>query len=81
MFHHVKNTRYIENFRIWVLFDDGLEGIVDLELFLKGPVFEPLQKIDYFKKVFVDPQLGTISWPNGADFAPEFLRDKLNCVG
>jgi hypothetical protein len=54
-------------------FTDGTRRRVDLEGELWGEVFEPLKDPDYFVKVEVDPQLGTIVWPNGADFAPEFL--------
>jgi hypothetical protein len=38
-------------------------------------MFEPLKKIDVFKQVSVDPKLETVVWPNGADLAPEFLKD------
>lgn len=44
---------------------------------LDGPVFQPLKAVDYFKRVQLHPELRTLVWPNGADFAPEYLRDKL----
>jgi len=59
---------------IWVVFDDGREGEVDLQGQLHGPVFEPLRSVDFFRRVTVDPELETVVWPNGADLAPEFLR-------
>jgi uncharacterized protein DUF2442 len=37
-------------------------------------VFEPLRDPAYFATVQLDPELGTISWPNGADVAPETLH-------
>jgi hypothetical protein len=40
-------------------------------------VFEPLKEVEYFRKFQVHPELRTIVWPNGADFAPEFLRASL----
>jgi len=52
-------------------FNNGIEGIVDLEKELYGEIFEPLKNKSLFEKVFVTSR--TIEWPNGADFAPEFL--------
>lgn len=47
---------------------------VDLERFLRGPIFEPVrQDRRFFEQVQVDPDLGTIVWPNGADIDPDVL--------
>lgn len=54
-------------------FDDGTRRRVDLEAELWGPVFEPLRDPAFFARATVDPVLGTVVWPNGADFSPEFL--------
>jgi len=40
---------------------------------LWGPAFEPLREMSLFTQVKVDAELGTIAWPNGADFAPDAL--------
>ena len=56
-----------------VTFEDGARRQVDIEPFLWGEVFQPLRDPAYFAQVTVDPELGTIVWPNGADLAPEFL--------
>jgi hypothetical protein len=74
---HVKSARYIEDYKIWVSFDDGTSGEIDLEGELKGPIFEPLKDKNTFSKISVDPELDTIIWPNGADLAPEFLKEKM----
>lgn len=74
----VTNVKYIDKYLLWLSFDDGSEGVIDLHSHLKGPMFEPLREIDYFKQVTVDPELATIVWPNGLDLAPEFLKANLH---
>ena len=54
-------------------FSNGYEAKVNLTPLLYGPVLVPLREPDYFSQVKVNPESGTISWPNGADFAPEAL--------
>lgn len=71
------DVKYVSGFTLRLSFNDGTEGAVDLEDSLWGPVFEPLRDVEYFKKVSLSPVLHTAAWPNGADFAPEFLKDKL----
>jgi hypothetical protein len=58
-----------------VRFSDGVHKQVDLTPLLTGPVFRPLKDPSYFARVVVDPQAGTVVWPNGADLAPEALYD------
>jgi len=41
---------------------------------LHGEVFEPLRDPEVFAQVKINPETGTIEWPNGADLAPEFLH-------
>ena len=48
---------------------------VDLEPFLFGPAFEQIREDDgAFNAVRVDPEIGTIVWPNGADLDPDVLH-------
>ena len=74
---HIKSAKYVADYKIWVAFDDGTSGEIDLDGELNGPVFEPLKEIAVFSKVSVDPELETVVWPNGADLAPEFLKGLL----
>jgi len=75
---HIKSAKYVADYKIWVAFDDGTSGEIDLDGVLNGPVFEPLKEITVFRKVSVDPELETVVWPNGADLAPEFLKSLHN---
>jgi Protein of unknown function (DUF2442) len=77
MLPRIKEARYVANHTVWLRFSDGAEGEVDLTSELYGEVFEPLKAPEYFKSFRVDPDLHTLVWPNGADFAPEFLRSTL----
>ncbi|MHB9029923.1 MAG: DUF2442 domain-containing protein [Candidatus Latescibacterota bacterium] len=76
MFLHVTQVMYLKNFQIRLEFNNGEVKDLDLKDELYGEIFEPLQDVAFFKKVFVNPVTGTIEWPNGADFAPEFLYEK-----
>jgi hypothetical protein len=58
---------------VHLTFSDGTEREIDLEPYLKGPVFEPLRDVAKFRELAVDPELGTIVWPNGADICPDVL--------
>jgi len=73
----VIEVRYVRNHTLWLRFDDGTQGEVDISRSFKGPVFEPLRDIEYFKQVIVSSDLGTIVWPNGADIAPETLYERV----
>ena len=77
MILHVIDVKYVRNYIIWVKFNDGIDGEVDLSAELEGEVFGPLKDKVLFKTVKVDPLLQTIVWDNGADLAPEFLYDNL----
>jgi hypothetical protein len=77
MLSHIVEGRYVSGYTIWLRFSDGAEGEVDLTKELHGPVFEPLKNPEVFRQFVVHPELRTVVWPNGADFAPEFLRSSL----
>ena len=74
-FLHVTRARHISGYQIQIEFNNGDAGIVDLQSELSGPVFEPLRNLEAFSMVRIEGH--TLSWPNGADFAPEFLHGLL----
>ena len=77
MFLHVLEARYLHGYTIWMRFNDGAEGEIDLEAELEGEVFGALLDLDEFKSFNVDPEIHTIVWENGADLAPEFLHENM----
>jgi hypothetical protein len=68
---------YISGYILCLRFEDGTEGTVDLTEELYGPVFEPLKDPAYFRRFRIHPELQTLIWDNGADFAPEFLYSQV----
>ena len=73
----VTDVKYINDYKIWLKFNNGISGQVDLKDDLWGPVFEQLKDKSYFASVRVSKTLGTIFWDNDADIAPEHLFEKL----
>ena len=72
----VTRVRVLARYVIELTFESGEMRVIDLEPMLDGPVFEPLlNDYELFKQVEVDPEAGTIVWPNGADFDPATLHD------
>lgn len=59
---------------IHLTFNDGVANTVDFARWLDGPVFEPLRDAAYFRRFFLEG--GTVTWPNGADIAPETLYER-----
>ncbi|MBF0138849.1 MAG: DUF2442 domain-containing protein [Magnetococcales bacterium] len=74
---HVTDVNYLGDYCLWLTFDNGTVGIVNLEPELWGEIFLPLKDKTAFASVRVDQELGTVVWANGADFAPEFLLERL----
>ncbi len=71
---HVDAVTVLPGFRLRLRFNDGVDGVADLTMELDGPMFAPLRDTEYFALAYVDAELRTVAWPNGADFAPEFLQ-------
>ena len=75
MFLHINEVSYLGDYRLRLWFNDGQVKDVDLKDELYGEVFAPLINPDLFKQVKVNPDTKTVQWPNGADFAPEYLSE------
>jgi Protein of unknown function (DUF2442) len=75
MFLHVTGVNYLKTYELRVEFSNGVVKEVDLSGELYGEIFDPLKKPEFFKQMRVNEETNTIEWPNGADFAPEFLYE------
>ena len=78
MLPDITQVEHLGEFRLRLRFDDGTEGELDLKplLSFRG-VFEPLRDPEYFARVRVDADLGTICWPNEADLDPVVLYARV----
>ena len=74
----LKNAEYAGGYRISLSYEDGTKGTIDLKDDLWGEVFEPLKDTAVFQSFKIDSELQTITWPTGADLAPEFLYEKAS---
>jgi hypothetical protein len=75
--YHIVEARYVTGHVVRLRFRDGTSGEIDLAPALRGPIFEPLRNPAVFSQFQIHPEFHTLVWPNGADFAPEFLRDNV----
>jgi len=73
--HRVASFVVVGPFTIRVSFSDGSEQRIDFRRVLRGPLYGPLQDLRTFNRVALDTEIGTLVWPNGADFDPTTLHD------
>jgi len=77
----VRSVEPEEDHNLRLTFTDGTERVLDMTPYLQGPIFEPVRSNRaFFEAVRVDPELGTIVWPNGADVCPDVLYEGLEPV-
>jgi Protein of unknown function (DUF2442) len=75
--HDVCDVEVLGHYRLRLTFSDGLVGEVDLShLSGQGGIFTALRDPAFFARARVDTEIGTITWPNGADLAPEVLYER-----
>ncbi|MDP3718077.1 MAG: DUF2442 domain-containing protein [Acidobacteriota bacterium] len=80
MNYHIVEARHVRAHTLWLRFRDGTAGEIDLAPELLGPVMEPLKDVAFFATFAIHPEFHTLTWSNGADFAPEFLHDNVQVV-
>lgn len=81
MIPDVVSVEPTEAYRLRLTFDDGTEGEVDVAALVRFVgVFEPLRDPAEFRKAHVDPEIGTVVWPNGADLDPLVLYAEVRGV-
>ena len=71
----VTGVRHLKDYELEVRFSDGRSAKLDFRERIagRGGAFRPLQDVEFFAQVAVDPEAGTLVWPNGVDFCPDVL--------
>jgi hypothetical protein len=73
--YRVKAFQITSPYTLRVEFDDGVSQVIDFRPVLAGSLYGPLRDLDVFSGVRLDTEVGTLVWPNGADFDPATLHD------
>jgi hypothetical protein len=74
MLHDIVDVKPLRPHKLHIKFDDGVTGEVDVAQLIKfNGIFAPLKEPKHFAEVFVNRELGTVCWPNGADLDPVVL--------
>ena len=73
--HRVTAVEIVDDYTLRLTFDDQSERTIDFAPILLGPIFGPLKDRRLFNQVSLDENFGTLTWPNGADIAPDVLHD------
>jgi hypothetical protein len=77
MFLHTAEVKALGGYRLFIVFNNGESGVVDLSHRLTGTMFSPLKDPRLFATAYHHPELETVAWANGADLAPEYLLDLM----
>jgi len=77
VYYEAIKAEYVEDYKLEITFEDGKIGIVDFREYIeKEGVFSRFSDIDYFKKFYINKEVGILCWPDDLDIAPEILYHK-----
>lgn len=78
---YLEEAKYLDGFRIFLKFNDGKSGVVDLkETVFRHPIATPLRELKVFSKFYLD-SWPTLAWDCGFNVAPETLYEKCKSLG
>lgn len=70
----IGSIEFLNGFNVRIMFTDMTRREIDLEPFLRGPIFEPIRNnLELFRQAAIDPEWQCLVWPNGADIDPDAL--------
>jgi len=77
MILHTTEVKALPCYRLFLRFNNGVAGEIDLRDELEGEIFDTLKDPAQFATAYQHPVMKTVAWANGADIAPEFLLELL----
>ena len=78
--HRIVEVKPLQDFKVWLKFADGVEGIVDLSDVAGKGVFCVWNNPEIFNAVSINPENHTISWPGGIDLCPDTLYSEITGI-
>lgn len=73
--YRVRSFKIVSAYTLCIRFDDDTEQTINFHPILAGELYGPLRQLQLFNQVRIDAEVGTLVWPNGADFDPATLHD------
>ena len=67
----------LDDYRLWVRFDDCLEGVYEVEPARRGGVFDQLRDPAVFNEVAINEDFGCVEWPGGVDLCPTSMHEEM----
>lgn len=77
---HIMEATYVGEYKIRLRYPNGIEGIVDFGGHERINMLQPWDDLSYFASFRINPETGTLEWPNGVDISPEYLYSKVSGV-
>jgi hypothetical protein len=71
----VTGFQIVDDYTLQIDFDDRTKRLINFQPILFGPLFGPLCDLDLFNQVKLNQDIGTLTWPTGADIDPIVLHD------
>jgi hypothetical protein len=68
------------NYNIWLIYDDGTQGAIDLSYLAQKPVFKKWENGDFFKNVNIDKETYAIRWDDIIELCPDSLYLKIKGI-
>lgn len=75
--HRIVEVKPVSDYKVWIKFADGIEGIVDLSDLAGKGIFSQWQDKNFFNSVYVDNESHTVAWPGGIDLCPDELYAEI----